>query len=311
MTQPVGQTADRALDRQPAARSAAVTCVVVFRNEKRDLERSLPAVRWCDEVLAVNMGSTDGSLAVAELWADVIFDAPLYRIHEPARAAAVAHARHDWVLMIDPDEVIPATLSRRIAEGIPFAENTAVVELPMWYYLAERRLNGSVWGRLSYKQRLIHRGRAAMLPQCHSLPIVPEGFDITRIEHDGENHIRHFWSPSYIDLIARHFWRYPGLDAASKVAAGQRLTFDAALLQPWRSLYTSMRHFDGWRDVPRGWLLSLIHAGYQVASHWPMLWYQWRGVPEAIAQTPVAPELTLHWRRQPAAAVEPDVRAAA
>ena len=311
MSEPLAHTGDHATNRLPAARSTPVSCIVVFRNEKQDLERSLPAVRWCEEVIAVNMGSTDGSLEVAQQWADAIYNAPVYRIHEPARAAAVAHARHDWVLMIDPDEVLPGTLSRRIAEGVPFTDDTAVVELPMWYYLAERQLNGSVWGRLSYKQRLIHRGRAAMLPRCHSLPIVAEGFGKTRIEHDGENHIRHFWSPSYFDLIARHFWRYPGLDAASKVAAGQRLTLDAALLQPWRSLYTSLRHFDGWRDVPRGWLLSLIHAGYQVASHWPMLWYQWRGVPAAVAETPVAPELKLLWRRERVERSEAELRSAA
>lgn len=298
MSPSIACTLDSSTPSAPADRSAAVSCVVVFRNERRDLERSLPAVRWCKELLAVNMGSTDGSLEVAEQWCDAIYDAPVCRIHEPARAAAVARARHNWVLMIDPDEILPPTLSRRIAEGVPFADDTAVVELPMWYYLAERQLNGSVWGRLSYKQRLIHRDRAEMRPQCHSLPIVGEPFARLRIEHDGENHIRHDWSPSYFDLIARHFWRYPGLDAASKVAAGQRLSFDTALLQPFRSLYTSLRHFDGWRDVPRGWLLSLIHAGYQIASHWPMLWYQWRGVPEAIAETPVAPELTLRWRRE-------------
>ena len=87
-------------------RSAPVTAVIVFRNEKKDLQKSLPAVRWCDEILAVNMASTDGSLEVAKQYADVIYDAPVYRIHEPTRSAACALAKNDWILILDPDEVV-------------------------------------------------------------------------------------------------------------------------------------------------------------------------------------------------------------
>ena len=281
----------------PPPRSAAITAVVVFRNERDDLARSLPALRFCDEVIAVNMASTDGSLDVAKQHADAVYDAPLYRIHEPARAAAIHLARHDWVLMVDPDEVFPPSLCRSIVEAMPPAENVGLMAFPMWYYLADRRLEGSYWGRLMYMKRLIHRGRCVIHPQCHSRPELAEGMSEARIEHDGENHIRHYWSPSYADLLMRHFWRYPRADAASKVAGGERLTWDKALRQPWRCFRSSFRTCDGWRDFPRGWILSLIYGGYQVASHWPMLWYQAFGVPDAVAESPTPPTLTRRWMR--------------
>ena len=73
----------------------------------------------------------------------------------------------------------------------------------------------------------------------------------------------------------------------------------------------SFRYCNGWRDFPRGWILSLIYGLYQVASHWPMLWYQWRGVPAAVAETPVAPELKLLWRRERVERGEAELRSAA
>ena len=57
-------------DRDAPMTHPPVTAIVIFRNEKHHLERCLSALRWCGEVIAVDMESSDGSLEIAKEWAD-------------------------------------------------------------------------------------------------------------------------------------------------------------------------------------------------------------------------------------------------
>ena len=59
----------------------------------------------CELVMA-DTGSTDGSRAVAEKYADILFDFPWCDDVAAARNEAHRHARGGWVLSIDADETV-------------------------------------------------------------------------------------------------------------------------------------------------------------------------------------------------------------
>ncbi|GAB4190653.1 MAG: glycosyltransferase family 2 protein [Phycisphaeraceae bacterium] len=265
-----------------------ISAIVIFRNEKRHLQRCLEALRWCDELIAVDMESSDGSLEIAESLADRVYRVPQCPIAEPTRVAAARLARHDWVLLVDPDEQIPADLADDIRRTLAMYPNAGAISLPMWFYFKGRRLTGTVWGTLTYKLRLIHRERCELLPLCNRISRLLPGQTEVRIPHRGDNHIRHYWSDSYLDLLHKHFVRYSHTEAAAMVAQGTRFGLRMAVCNPLVELYKSLRHFDGWRIGIRGWALSAIYFGYVLASHWLTLYYQWRGAP---AEKPQAHEL--------------------
>ncbi len=278
-----------------------ITAIVIFRDERAKLAGCLAAVRpWCDELIAVDMGSRDGSAEAAAQCADRMFRVDPYPIAEPTRVAAARLARHDWVLLIDPDEHVPAGLVPRIAQTLAeHGDTAAAIRLPWWYYFKGRRLDGTVWGcpggvGRGHKRMLIHRERCALLPYCNRITELKPGQHDVAIDHDQHSHVRHYWSESYRELARRHVTRYCHLEAAAQVAHGQRFGLGRALVHPFVELYRCLRHYDGWRLGPRGWLLSLIYFGYVLASDWLVLYYQRRsrdGDDEA-ATTPPIPELT-------------------
>lgn len=82
---------------------------VIFKNEIRCLERCLKSLQplrdavSCELVMA-DTGSTDGSRAVAEQYADIIFDFPWVDDFSAARNAVMDRCSGQWYISIDADE---------------------------------------------------------------------------------------------------------------------------------------------------------------------------------------------------------------
>jgi glycosyltransferase involved in cell wall biosynthesis len=91
---------------------------IIARNEADRIGRTIEAVRMLsDDVVVVDSGSTDGTIAVAEkLGARVIHnDWPGYG---PQKRFAEENCRHLWLLNIDADEVVPPGLADEIREAL-------------------------------------------------------------------------------------------------------------------------------------------------------------------------------------------------
>jgi glycosyltransferase involved in cell wall biosynthesis len=50
-----------------------ISDIVIVRNEPERLEGCLAALKWCDELIAIDMESSDESLAVARRYADRVY----------------------------------------------------------------------------------------------------------------------------------------------------------------------------------------------------------------------------------------------
>jgi len=91
-----------------------VSVFLIVRDEAARLGRTLAALDWADEVVVLDSGSTDGTVAIAE--------AAGARVHHrdwtgygPQKAYAEGLCRHDWVLNVDADEVVTPALAAEIA----------------------------------------------------------------------------------------------------------------------------------------------------------------------------------------------------
>ncbi len=255
-----------------------VTAIVIFRNEKSLLEGCLNALDWCDELILVDMESSDGSCEIAKNFADRLFWVKTYPIAEPTRIAAAKLAKHDWILLVDPDEHIPPALNHQIQEALKQHAHAGAIRLPWWYYFKRKRLDGTIWGGgRAYKRMIINRNRCMLLPYCNRITELMTGQYEFTIEHDGDNHIRHYWSDSYLELTRRHLTRYCHLEAAAQYANGTRFNLFKAITHPVAELKRCLKDFDGWRMGPRGFILSSIYFTYIVLSDWLLLYCQLRG----------------------------------
>jgi glycosyltransferase involved in cell wall biosynthesis len=96
----------------------SLSAIVITRNEAANIAECLRSVVFADEIVVVDSGSTDGTVAIAEgLGAKVTVtdDWPGFGAQ---KQRALGRATGDWVLSIDADERIPDALRAEILKAV-------------------------------------------------------------------------------------------------------------------------------------------------------------------------------------------------
>lgn len=94
-----------------------VTAVVICRDEEAAIERCLRSVRFCDEIVVVDSGSTDGTLQRAKGLADRVVE-QRWLGYGAQKNMANALASHRWVLSVDADEEVSPALRAEIERAV-------------------------------------------------------------------------------------------------------------------------------------------------------------------------------------------------
>lgn len=95
-----------------------LSVVLITLNAERTLAQTLSAVvSWADEIVLVDSGSTDNTLAIAQSYGCRV----LHRRFDgfgPQKQFAIDHAAYDWVLLLDADEALDAKLQFAIQKTL-------------------------------------------------------------------------------------------------------------------------------------------------------------------------------------------------
>ena len=92
---------------------------IIFKNDIRCLERCLQSLEPLRKAIPCQLvmgdtGSTDGSRAVAERYADVLIDFPWINAFAAARNAVLEHCTGKWYLTVDSDEWLAEDFSQLV-----------------------------------------------------------------------------------------------------------------------------------------------------------------------------------------------------
>jgi glycosyltransferase involved in cell wall biosynthesis len=90
-----------------------ISAVLIVRNEAEQLKTTLPLLDFCEEIVVVDSGSTDGTRAVAEGFGCLVVEREFTGFGSQ-KAYAVSLARNDWVLNLDADEKVSPELKGEI-----------------------------------------------------------------------------------------------------------------------------------------------------------------------------------------------------
>jgi glycosyltransferase involved in cell wall biosynthesis len=124
---------------------APISAVLITFNEEDRLPDALRSVRFCDDVLVVDAGSTDRTRRVAEeAGARVLLNAPWPGFLAQRQFAAAA-ARHDWILAVDSDERVSDSLRAEIEEERARGFDAAGYYIPRVTHYLGRWIRATDW----------------------------------------------------------------------------------------------------------------------------------------------------------------------
>lgn len=102
-----------------------LSIVVITRNEEGRIKACLESIKWADEIIVLDNGSTDKTLAIAKEYTDKIFNFNNLDFSS-IRNRGIEKATNDWVLYIDSDERVLSSLREEIQQIIKVDQYSAV-----------------------------------------------------------------------------------------------------------------------------------------------------------------------------------------
>jgi glycosyltransferase involved in cell wall biosynthesis len=104
---------------------APVSVCILAHNEEEVLERCLDSVSWAEEiVVVVDRKSRDGSEKIARERASHV-EVRAYEGDIEQKSYCTTLATHEWVLIVDPDEVVSPSLGNEICSFLASQEQAA------------------------------------------------------------------------------------------------------------------------------------------------------------------------------------------
>jgi hypothetical protein len=255
----------------------SISAIVVGFNEGSLLENCFNSLNFCDEIIYYDLGSEDNSIEIAKAYSVKCIPHERVPLVEYIHAKYYKVTKHDWILIIDPDEVVSNHLSNEIIRLFSDGISSEIGSLSArWlFYFKKRPLSGTAWGGEKEKVFIIHKERFVFTRNVHYGRHLIEGYVNLSIKDSRVNVIHHYWMRSYTTLFKKHF-RYLKYEAIARFNNGQRTTFRQLLKVTAIEFYYSFFIKKGFRDFGIGLFLSIFWSFYQTVSHIKLYFHQFK-----------------------------------
>jgi|JRYL01.1.fsa_nt_gb glycosyltransferase involved in cell wall biosynthesis len=244
-------------------------CVITFQEADR-IAACVQSLAFCDEVVVVDSGSTDGTCAIAAgLGARVVHNAP-FPGFAAQRQFAVEQCRNDFVLCLDADERVTPELAAEIGALAAAAALEGGYELPRHNRYLGRRMRFGLFAP-DRKLRLFDRrlGCVVSTRPPHDHVQLQPGTPV-RVLRGGLDHLNYRDLRSHLRTIDSYARQFAQHEAARGVRVPLLAVPARALAVLGKSLVLKLGFLDGWRGV-----FCACLAAY---STWLKYFRAWRAV---------------------------------
>lgn len=234
----------------------SLSVAIVALNEESNIGRTLESVRWADEIVLVDSGSTDRTCEIARQFGAKVLIEP-WRGYTAQKNFALELCTRDWILSLDADEEVSPELAEDIRRVI--ADPNALDG----YWMPRKNLFLGRWMRHGGfypdpKLRFFRRGKAFSTGRDpHDRFELKDGGPTGRLKHAL---IHHTYPTLYYYL--EHMNRYSTTWNRVLGAKAEGFRVDHIVLRPLATFLYNYVFRLGFLDGREGLLLHLYHAGY-------------------------------------------------
>lgn len=246
-----------------------ITAIIPTFNEEANIAAAIQSVQFADEIIVVDSFSTDKTAEIVKSFGVKLLQ------HEYIHSAAqknwtIPQATHDWIVLLDADEVITPELQNEIIEKVKSDPKEAC----FWIYRSNdfmgRRIKYTGWQR----DKVIRLFRKSMCKyedkRVHAEIITTGsiGYLRNKILHNTYKGLDH-----YLEKLNRYTW----LQAEDYNEKTGTLTPYHFIIKPWFRLFKHYILERGFLDGMQGFIISVLHC-YAVFLRYVKVWMLRKGI---------------------------------
>ena len=146
---------------------------VITKNEAQHIGRCLQSVQWADEIIVLDSGSSDNTVAICRQYTEKVFstDWPGFGAQ---KNRALDKTTCEWILSLDADEWVSQELRREMAEAIHRPGGPAAYRMPRRSSYCGRFMHHSGWWP-DHVTRLFQRGNGRFSDDLVHERLIVEG----------------------------------------------------------------------------------------------------------------------------------------
>jgi (heptosyl)LPS beta-1,4-glucosyltransferase len=233
----------------------SLSAVLIVKNEEKNLVTCLEKLRWVDEIIVFDSGSTDKTRDVARQFTSHVYVEDDWQGFGIQRQRAQARASGDWILMVDADEHVTDELRQEIQQVVKENDQNKVYEVPRLSWCFGGFIRHSGWYP-DYIVRLYPRQVAHYGPErVHEKLNYEQTIEVIRLKGD----LLHY---TYRDL--EHYLvksaHYAREWSEQRVAKGKTTTIMTGLLHGLGCFVKMYIIHAGFLDGRQGFLLAILSS---------------------------------------------------
>lgn len=232
-----------------------ISAVINTRNEADYIVDCLESLSWVDEIVIVDMDSSDNTKALCYQYTKQVFNHVPMSYVEPARNFGIKHATGDWILILDPDERVSASLSQKLIE-IATENKFNFIRLPRKNIIFNEWIKHSRWWP-DYNVRFFKRGQVEWQDEIHSIPITyGEGYNLPDEEKFALHHLNYTSLSEYFTRLER----YTNVQAETLIKENYQFFWLDLFTKPFNEFLSRYFAGEGYKDGLHGLILSTLQA---------------------------------------------------
>jgi glycosyltransferase involved in cell wall biosynthesis len=236
----------------PGARPT-VSAIVIAMNNERTIARCIASLRWADEIVVVDSGSTDRTTEICRELGAKVHGTSDWPGHGPQKNRALALATGEWVISVDSDEWVTPELRTEIERTLAAAGPQRGYAVPRRSTFCGREMRHSGWWP-DYVLRVFRRDSGRFTDDHTHERLVVEG-PVGRLGAP----IMHE-AITDLDQMLGKMNAYSTASAHMKLDAGKRGSLPGAIAHGLWAFFRTYVLRRGFLDGREGFLLAVANA---------------------------------------------------